>query len=379
MKKITVFAAALALLLTACSDKAVVNNNTADPGAVGSVSSGASGIIDDHTDSPGTQSSSAVRNKPVTTAPDVNGEKSGSVFVLNNGRGFSLFGGNKAGCREYAEYVNELKARVGDSVNVYSMVVPTSGSFYLPAKYQSLMASEWDAIESINGSLIGVVPIDAYSALAAHTDEYVYFRTDHHWTQLGAYYAAEEFANAAGVPFAPLSEYTRQDREGMLGSLYGYSNNNANMKKAADTFTFYKPKNDFTVTVYDPDYTDPRKMPLILSDAYVSVNNSYMVYGSDMQINHVQTDCTNGRKLVIIGDSYDNAMFLNLTSSFSEIWVCDMRAHLKTPYFDLNVIDFIEKTGASDVLLAMDTFSAVGGNRKGLLAMLNNPNTLPES
>ncbi len=330
-----------------------------------------SGSVSDPTSNP------TSTGKPAVDPQDVDGEMAGTVFVLGNGQGFSMFGGNKAGGREYAASVNEIKARLGDGVNVYSMVIPTAGSFYLPEKYKSKMASEWDGIEDINSHLVGVTPIDAYSALAAHAGEYIYFRTDHHWTQLGAYYAAEQFAKAAGVPYAALSEYEVQEREGMLGSLYGYSKNNPNMKKNPDTFTFYKPKNEYTVTAYDPDYTNPRKMPLILSDAYVSVNNSYMVYGGDIQINHVQTDCKNGRKLVIIGDSYDNAMFLNLTNSFEEIWVVDMRAHMKTPYFDLNIIDFIQKMEATDVLFAMDTFSAVGGNRRGLQTMLNNPKTLP--
>ena len=325
-------------------------------------------------------SSSTSAEKPVVDAPaDGDGDMSGTVFVLGNGQGFSMFGGSMAGGRDYAETVSAIKAGVGGSVRFYSMVVPTSGSFYLPKKYQHLMASEWDNIENINSYLVDVTPVDAYSALAAHSDEYIYFRTDHHWQQLGAYYAAEEFAKAAGVPFAPLSSYTKQEREGMLGSLWGYSNNNPNMKKNPDTFTYYKPTNEFTATAYDPDYTNPRNIPLILSDAYVSVNNSYMVFGGDMQINHIQTDVANGRKLVIIGDSYDNALYLNLTNTFSEIWVVDMRAHLTTPYFDLNIVDFIQKMGASDVLFCMDTFSAVGSNRNGLKTMLENPKTLPEN
>lgn len=326
--------------------------------------------------SSGSAPTSSSVTKPVVQPQDGEGDMSGTVLVMPNGQGFSIFYGSMKGGNEYAEYVNELKARVSDGVNVYSMVVPTAGSFYLPEKYQQ--GSEWDNIENINNNLAGVTPVDAFSALAAHSDEYIYFRTDHHWTQLGAYYAAEEFTKVAGVPFAPLSSYTKQERPGMLGSLWGYSKNHPNMKKNPDTFVFYKPTNDYTVTVYDPDCTKPRNMPLILSDAHQSVNNSYMVYGGDIQINRVQTDVKNGRKLVIIGDSYDNAMFLNLTNSFEEIWVCDMRAHMQTPYFDLNIIDFIEKKGATDVLFCMDTFSAVGSNRHGIGVMLESPNTLPE-
>lgn len=353
-------------------DNTSSSNTTSSSSSQTPISSGSSSS----TQSTVKTSSTSEKVEPPEAA-DGNGDMSGSVFVVKeSGRGFSLFGGGKAAGQDYAETVNEFKTRLGDNVNVYSMVIPTSGSYYLPKKYQNLMASERDNIDHINSFLSGVTPIDAYSALAKHTDEYIYFRTDHHWTQLGAYYAAEEFAKVAGVPFAPLSEYDVTEREGMLGSLYGYSNNSVYLKP--DTFTFYKPKNEFTATAYDPNYQNPYKMPLILSDAYFSVNNSYMIYGGDMQINHITTDCDNGRKLVIIGDSYDNAMFLNLTNSFSEIWVVDMRAHMKTPYFNLNIIDFIQKNGATDLLFAMDTFSAVGSNRNGLKTMLENPNTLPE-
>ena len=322
------------------------------------------------------QSSSKPQSSSSPDNEEPGGEMSGTVFVLSNGRGISLFGGGKAGGKDYAETLNTYKEKLGD-VKLYSLVAPTSGSYYLPAKYKNKMASEKDNIDHINSFLSGVTPIDAYSVLAKHTDEDIYFRTDHHWTQLGAYYAAEEFARVAGVPFAPLSEYNTTVREGFVGSLYGYSKENAKMRKNPDTFTFYKPKNNYTISVYDPKYNFKYKMPFRLTDDVVSLNNSYMVYGGDAQINYVKTDCTNGRKLVIIGDSYDNAFFPNLTNSFSEIWVVDMRAVTSSyTYFDLNIIDFIQKMGATDELFCMDTFSAVGGNRKGLKTMLNSANTL---
>ncbi|MDE7230273.1 MAG: hypothetical protein K2N56_07320, partial [Oscillospiraceae bacterium] len=268
-------------------------NESSDVTPPSSVTSTPTDPMDSNTQQPDTSSgstppsSSTSTGKPVVQPPDGDGDMSGTVLVMPNGQGFSIFYGSMKGGSEYAEYINELKARVGSDVNVYSMVVPTSGAYYLPEKYQK--GSEWDNIENINSNLVGITPIDAYSALAAHVNEYIYFRTDHHWTQLGAYYAAEEFAKVAGVPFAPLSSYTRQDREGMLGSLWGYSKNHPNMKKNPDTFTFYKPTNEYTVTVYSPDYTNPRNMPLLLGDAHQSVNNSYMVFGADNQINHIKT------------------------------------------------------------------------------------------
>jgi hypothetical protein len=81
-----------------------------------------------------------------------------------------------------------------------------------------------------------------------------------------------------------------------------------------------------------------------------------MVFGGDEQITQVNTSCKNARTLVIFKDSYGNALVPMLTSSFENIYVCDMR------YFDLNAISFIQQVGATDVLFAMNTFSATGGN-----------------
>lgn len=69
---------------------------------------------------------------------------------------------------------------------------------------------------------------------------------------------------------------------------------------------------------------------------------------------------TNKRTLVIVKDSYGNALVPYLTQSFSDIYVIDMR------YFDLNAVSFMQQVGATDVLFAMNTFSATGGNSECL-------------
>lgn len=104
----------------------------------------------------------------------------------------------------------------------------------------------------------------------------------------------------------------------------------------------------------------------------------YLIFGVDNVITHVETGCKNGRTLVMIGDSYDNAMVSTLVGSFEHIWVGDMRAHLSDPYFKMNIVDFIQKTGATDVLFSADTFSAVGTNRRGLKTMLEGGLMMPD-
>ncbi|MBQ9957166.1 MAG: hypothetical protein IJO99_06340, partial [Ruminococcus sp.] len=103
-------------------------------------------------------------------------------------------------------------------------------------------------------------------------------------------------------------------------------------------------------------FTNPHEDVLTLDPTPMSTSNYYMVFGGDQQITHVATECKNGRTLVIFKDSYGNALLPVLTSSFENIYLCDIR------YFDLNAVEFIKQVGATDLLFAMNTFSATGGN-----------------
>ncbi len=321
------------------------------------------------------ESSSSETKQP--EPQDGDGEMEGTVFVIKGERGIALFGGSYKGGTEYAQTISEIKAQVGDGVNFYSMVMPTAGSYYMPARHKNLMGDEQAHINNINKNLVGVTPVNIFDILASHKDEDIYFKTDHHWQQLGAFYAAEEFAKVADVPFIPLSEYTKVSRDGYVGSLYGYSGESAEILKVPDTFTYYKPPTKCKVTRYDPDYTNSRGDSLLWNIDNMDMSSWYLAFGIDNVITHVETECTNGRTLVMVGDSYDNAMVSTLTGSFSDIWVVDMRANLD--YFQMNIVDFIKKKGATDVLFSADTFSAVGGNRYGLRTMLEGGLTLPDN
>ncbi len=296
-----------------------------------------------------------------TTVPDNNnpaadGEIANNIVVANN-RGLMLYGGSFKNGLEYASYVNAYKEQLGDSVNVYSMVCPTAVSYYMPENYLDLTASEKDNIDNINSGLVNVTPIDVYNTLLLHKSEDIYSRTDHHWQSLGAYYAAQAFAEVAGVSFADLSEYETITLTGYVGTLYGYTKSDALLNNPED-FVYYKPLTNTVTTRYTTAFTDPYENSLLLDPQYMSNSSYYMVFGGDGQITHVATECTNGRTLVIFKDSYGNALLPVLTSSFENIYLCDVR------YFDINAISFIQEVGATDLLFAMNTFSATGDNYK---------------
>lgn len=313
-----------------------------------------------------TETVPVTETEPPTTEPeeDEGGEIANNILIVKN-RGIMLYGGGFSAGERYAATLNEYKSRLGADVTVYSLVAPTSVSFYLPKKFQDMSASETENIDHLNGFLDGVTPVDAYGALLPHKDEDIYSRTDHHWAPLGAYYAAQAFADTAGVPFAPLDQYEKVVKEGYVGTLYGFSGS-AKLKDNPEDFVYYVPQNTYTCTYYNTDMTNEREAPLMLNLDHLDPASWYLVFmGGDERITHLTTDCRNSRKLCIIKDSYGNALVPALTSSFEEIWVVDMR------YFKPNIITFMQERGITDVLFAMNTYSATGGNAEKLQTILN--------
>lgn len=333
----------------------------------------ASAVTD--TDVTGADTAEHVTDAPVQQ-PGVAG--AGNDGVAANGQyiyeyqghvwGVSLYGG---GYNQdlYAESVNKFAEDLDGIAKVYSMIAPTNGDFYTPVEVLNATPAvthlQKPDIDYIGEKLSDkVINVDCYTALSQHTDEYIYLRTDHHWTPLGAYYAAEQFAKAAGVPFLELNEENFEYRtvEGMVGSLYGYAQGSAGgamLLNDPDTFTYYVPNNDFKTFYYTTSYTDGFQYPFFQTD-----QTGGMAYGTfmgaDNKIVRVETDVKNGRKLLIFKDSYGNAEPPFYMNSFEEIYVCDTR------FFALNAVDFIKEHGVTDVLFTMNTFSAAGQNSESI-------------
>ncbi len=282
-----------------------------------------------------------------------NGILVNGVKMYGEKAGIMLFGGNDKQGQRYAELISSYKRELGDGVNVYNMVVPTSVEFYLPKKYAKYSNSEKREIEFIYSKLTdGVIPVDAYSVLEAHKDEYIYFRTDHHWSDLGAYYAYTAFCNAIGQTPPPLSDYTAKTKEELfVGSLFGYTND-ITLKNNPDTFTYYMTKSPFKGETYN-------YRTLTLTEAnpiyheYATGSAMYgMFLGSDGIHVKITTSAGTGRKIVMFKESYGNAFAPYLIDSFDEIYVIDIR------YFGKNAVQYIKDVGATDVLFINNVFAA---------------------
>lgn len=280
-----------------------------------------------------------------------------NVILVKQGghwRALELFGGGSG--NDYVAALNAIHEDLGSGVTVYSMIDPLSSEYYMPESWAEYSASQNDCIESINSRLDpGIVGINVAPVLSHHTKEYIYLRTDHHWSPLGAYYAAETFAKAAGVDFKDLSTYEERVIERYVGSMYGYTGD-ASLNSDPDVFTYYVPSNydKCTTYYYDSDFNYIDSWDFFY-DIWEPESNAYLTFmASDEYVVKVQTNVHNGRKLMIVKDSYGNAIPGYLFGSFEEIYVADMR------FFGCNLIDFARQAGITDMLFTMTSFSAVG-------------------
>ena len=286
------------------------------------------------------------------------------IIIVGSGervRALMAYGGSGKGCTGYAQAANKYKETFPD-VNIYCMVIPTAVEYYCPEKVRNRTRPQRPTIDNVNNHLRpDVKAVDIYATLGAHAEEDIFLRTDHHWAPLGAYYAAEKFAEVAGVPFRPLSSYDRKVVHGYVGSMYGYSKDIA-IKKAPEDFVYYVPR-DVTYTTTYTNYTIDENYRVIgMGRPYKSAfffrfkdgsGGAYCTFmGGDTKITCVRTSTKNGRRLIILKDSFGNAIPGYLFYSFEEIHVIDSR------YFTKNMVDYVQENGITDILFANNIFKA---------------------
>lgn len=292
-------------------------------------------------------------------AEDIAKMSSSGIILVGSGenvRALMGFFGTENGGRKYAAAVNPYGEALGSGVNVWCMPIPTSAEFYWPEAAAKYTKRQWPVFNSIFSNLSdGVRPVDVYSVLAGHVDEPIYLRTDHHWSPLGAYYAAQEFARVAEVPFRDLSAYQADTVHRFVGSMYGYTQNAA-VKRAPEDFVYYMPTEvEYTTThinyeldedfhVVSESHPYQGKYFFSFKDGSGAAYTTFM--GGDIKQVKVETSTHNGRRLLVIKDSFGNALPGYLFYSFEEIHVADFR------YFTKNVADFVDEHRITDVLFA---------------------------
>lgn len=206
------------------------------------------------------------------------------------------------------------------------MLVPTAQELFkdkLPS-YAGLL-SEKDFIDKCYSQLEGIAPIDALSYLSEHKNEYLYYRTDHHWTSLGAYYAYSAAAKTLGYGAYGLNSFNIETvSSDFRGTLYSKTLDSSVPADSMDYYTLAngEPKVKLTST----DNGKKTEYNSLYVRDYLKVKDKYSSFtGANAPVVEITTDVDNGKNLLVIKDSYAHALVPFLSKHYSKITMIDMR------------------------------------------------------
>lgn len=290
---------------------------------------------------------------PQQTEPAGAAEQLGSVVLIGDSA-FDVPYADGAVITSYAQAVNAIADTLGSEVQTISMPVPNSAEFYTKNEYHTGSTSQLAMVEKVRDNLSsGVTYVDAYTELAKHTDEYIYFRTDHHWTHLGAYYAYTALCKTLGYEAATLDQFETGQWDNFVGSMYTYISNYPQasvLKNNPDTVYYWKPYVNCTTKYYsNTGLTDPITMGTICV-VREEVDNKYLTFmGGDHPVTIVETEA-NGPCILVIKESYGNALISWLTSHYSKIILIDPREYFSINS-DIDLAAFAQEQGVDQCLV----------------------------
>ncbi len=303
----------------------------------------------------------------VSSGHYIKGDKSfynGSNTVLGYGNYMmEYFGAKAAGNSGYATILSNFAAKY-PSVSVNSIIVPKCASFHSPDDRTDQFETHKSYINSTYAMMKGVKTIDAFGEMAKHRGEYLFYRTDHHWTSLGAYYASVAFCNANGITPRAINSYEKVINQGFWGTLYTTYWGSSVKKPEAWT--------DYTVghlpaATYDFKFSYSAGATEGTNNG-TAINKSAKSYASmficgDVPFIDIKTSVGNGRKVIVFKESYGNAFVPYLIDYFEEVIVIDMR------YSTASVRGIINKYGITDAII-INNIQASSGMQSQLRARL---------
>ena len=225
-----------------------------------------------------------------------------------------------------------------------SVMIAPSSSLVLSEKlpWQAPVADEDIYHDSIVERLSGQAAVyDLRKTLRAHGDEYIFYRTDHHWTSEGAYLAYEQFAGSKGLPLFDRSAADAKKVENFYGTSYSKARN---YDVVPDTITYYDLPNQLTVYTANADGSESGETGPLYNTADFETRDKYKAFLRGNNGYSVLEGNGTG-SILIIKDSYANAFIPYLVEDYASIGIVDFR------YLNKKVDSLIERGGYDEILV----------------------------
>lgn len=278
-------------------------------------------------------------------------EISFKIAIQIGDTGFNQLGFSKVQSDRYIKTLSDFADRMAEKgVRVISAPAPTSVGIMVEEKYlpQINCASQKDMQAYLHdGMCDNIVKVDVVSKLLEHNGEYLFFRTDHHWTALGAYYAYVALCETLGYTPTPLEEFEEWDQGAFAGSLYGRVRYPQKLRE--DNLVAYIPPADITMMVHMKNNGWGQEKPVVNDFTKQSKGSKYSAYLSGQSVLSVleNNDMEEGPSCIVVKDSFGNCYVPYLTEHYKTIYAVDYRT-----YRARGLAAMVDLYGIDDVIFA---------------------------
>ncbi len=273
----------------------------------------------------------------------------GKTVVIADDAAYELYSYSDKLAESYAGVINDVKKKVKDTANVYNIVVPNSFGVTFPDNLKDTVIGYVDQGE-VTKKIIdkfdpGVVSIPLYNTMMKHRTEYIYYRTDHHWSDLGAYYAYSEYCKKAGLTAHDISDYEKKDFGEYTGSFYRTTKKSS--KLTIDTCDAYFPVDFENIKMRITTQDGQDLGSKIITDGTKNGKSSkYIAFlcGDNPFSDITNENITDDSACIVVKESYGNAFVPFLADHYHKVYVVDYR------YYKGSISSLAAEKGAKDIV-----------------------------
>ena len=321
-------------------------------------------------DKSGEDKSGVTTTKPASSNVITTSDKpyqSGGVYVVGSA-GYEMYNYVGSLAEKYQSTVNAVADSLSGVSQVYAMAIPLSSGITLPDElFSDIPGSDQAQAEKdiLAGMGQNVKTIPLHDVMMSHRTEYIYFRTDHHWTALGAYYAYVQFCTAKGITPHNLSDYEVSQFPGFLGSFYNDGGKPDAMKNDPDTVNAYHPVSATASMKYgDNENSTLTGGQVIFDESTASASLKYgtFIMGDNPFTVIENPEVSNGESCIVVKESFGNAFVPFLVDHYQTVYVVDYR------YYSGSITQLAKDKGVKDVLFVNNLSAIRGSYQMGKLA-----------
>lgn len=209
--------------------------------------------------------------------------------------------------------------------------------------------------------------IDMRPVFTQQKEQYLYYKTDHHWTTQGAYLAYEQFCQLKGLSPFDTNTYQAESVPGFYGTHYSATRR---WNVQPDTITYYPLDNPMTIFDIgaETEYT-PRTTESMINTEKFGTRDKYAAF-LDGNNGYSVIEGNGEGSILVVKDSYANCFVPFLTANYEKIGVVDLRN------FSYGLDSTIESEGYDQILILYNFQTFIADNR---VVYMDRPTTLTKS